>query len=217
MTRDYKPLAKAETDRISELAHSLTAEQWNHDSLCAGWKVRDVMGHMTFGFSTPLPKVLTTVARYRGNVPRASDIESRRLAASMTQSELVALYDAGRASPKGLGRLIKSRDLFADNLVHELDIRRPLGLSRQLGPEESVALLDALCSVKSALFKPREKAQGLSLISTDAPWSRVVEGAPRVEGTTEDLALALSGRPAGLDGLTGEGTSELRQRLTAAA
>ena len=42
------------TDRLAALGRSLTSEQWMSPSLCDGWRVCDVYGHMTYGGVTPM-------------------------------------------------------------------------------------------------------------------------------------------------------------------
>ena len=43
--RDVKELARAERTQLATLLHSLTPQQWQTPSLCAGWSVRDVVAH----------------------------------------------------------------------------------------------------------------------------------------------------------------------------
>jgi uncharacterized protein (TIGR03083 family) len=210
---DYHALGAAQKRRMSELIHSLSAEQWVHESLCAGWRVCDVVGHVTFGNSAPLPKVLGLVLfKYRGNVTKASAIESPKFADRLGQVGLIAEYDRSSVSPRGLGRLIKGPDLLGDNLVHELDIRRPLGIDGSFPPELIMAALDALVVTKSAFFAPAKNAVELSFEATDVHWHW--GSGPSVQGPAEDLALALSGRAVGLDALHGDGVATLRDRLT---
>jgi hypothetical protein len=56
---------------------------------------------------------------------------------------------------------------------------------------------------------------GLRFTATDTDWS-VGEGL-EVRGPVGALLMALTRRPAGLGGLTGEGLEELQRRLAAAA
>jgi hypothetical protein len=58
---------------------------------------------------------------------------------------------------------------------------------------------------------PRRRVTGLSLRATDQDWTWG-EGA-EVSGTSEALAMALSGRTVALEDLTGPGAAELRRRL----
>lgn len=52
---------------------------------------------------------------------------------------------------------------------------------------------------------------GLRLVATDVTWS--AGDGPVVEGPAESLILAMSGRPAGLDDLTGKGMALLSSRV----
>src|SRR5690606_9049743 len=53
-------------------------------------------------------------------------------------------------------------------------------------------------------------ADGLRFVATDVSWSS--GDGPEVSGPGEALALAMVGRTAALDDLTGEGVAELRRR-----
>jgi uncharacterized protein (TIGR03083 family) len=217
MTHDYKALWSEQQDRLVALAGALDDQQWDEPSLCEGWKVRHVMAHMTYGFATPLPNVVAKAVAYRGNIARASFDLSRELGDRVSRVELIELYESARRSPKGVSRILKARDGYADNVVHELDMRRGIGAVavEPFSEEARVAVLDALCEVRSKLFAPAKVARGLTLQATDVGW-RSGEG-PTVTGSTEDLALALAGRPAGLAGLDGDGVGELTRRITNAA
>jgi len=213
---DYKALWRDQQDRIAALARVLDDAQWDGPSLCDGWKVRHVMAHMTYGFATPLPKVLATVAANRGDVARGSYRVSIELGDRLSRAELADLYDRSRRAPKGLARLLKARDGYADNLVHELDMRRGIGAAA-VTPFPDAAMraeLDALCQVRSRLFAPARTAEGLALRATDVDWRH--GAGPEVAGAAEDLVLALAGRRVGLAGLAGDGVGELARRLTGA-
>lgn len=55
---------------------------------------------------------------------------------------------------------------------------------------------------------------GLRYVSDDTGWT--AGDGPLVAGLAASLVLAITGRPAGLDGLRGDGLEVLRQRLPAA-
>ena len=213
---DYPGLLHEQRHRISALAHSLTPEQWTAPSLCEGWRVCDVLGHITYGYTTPLPKVLALIVfRYRGDVNRGSDVVSRALADELSQDDLVKRLDAGLDHPVGLGKANKPPEAFTDHLVHELDIRRPLGLAVELDPAMLVGALSALMTVRSKFFAPAKVAEGLRFQALDVPWAHGTADAPLVEGRAEDLILAISGRRVGLTRLAGPGAKDLAARLAA--
>lgn len=96
---------------------------------------------------------------------------------------------------------------LADHLVHQQDIRRPLGLPRTIDPERLRLVLDH----PDPFAQPRRYARGLRLVATDLEWER--GDGPPVHGPGEALALAMVGRAAVLDELDGDGVELLRLRI----
>src|ERR1019366_7606704 len=68
---DYDRLRYEELASISELLHGLSNEQWDHDSLCRGWRVRDVVSHIVVGYTTPVA-LHVGLTRFDGH-PRSGD------------------------------------------------------------------------------------------------------------------------------------------------
>ncbi len=60
-------------------------------------------------------------------------------------------------------------------------------------------------------FLPRDRLTGLRLVATDQDW-RHGDG-PEIIGSSEAIAMAVSGRPAALDDLAGPGLDVLRRRI----
>jgi mycothiol maleylpyruvate isomerase-like protein len=60
-TPDYDRLRYEELASISEFCHGLDAARWDTSSRCEGWRVRDVIGHMSLGYTTGLRSVATDV------------------------------------------------------------------------------------------------------------------------------------------------------------
>jgi len=201
-------------DRVAALrtelaaqAQELTAAQWDAPSLCAGWRVRDVVAHLILpvGFSPwdglgslvragfRLEHVIYRDAVQRGSAPAA---------------ELLASYRAGiprRSVPPGR----KPANVLADLVIHLQDIRRPLGLPWSYDPE----LLDQVAGTvhpDKGLGVPGRVA-GLSLRATDSRWA-AGQGA-EVSGPLEALILAMAGRPAALPELAGQGAAVLAARI----
>jgi uncharacterized protein (TIGR03083 family) len=199
--------------RLARLAARLTPEQWTSPSLCEGWRVCDVMGHMTYGGSMPMRKTLPVLLfKYRGNLAKGSKMESIKMAESTDQARLITKFEASCEHPVGFGKIIKPRDLVIDHAIHELDIRRPLGIDDPLPAEVAKGALNAIATAKSKLFAPSKIAAGLHLKATDIDWESGPADAPTVEGPAEDLLLALGGRRAGLSALSGTGVDELSRR-----
>ena len=47
-------MVKAEREDLAQLLESLTPEQWDTQSLCSEWKVRDVVAHLTSATESPM-------------------------------------------------------------------------------------------------------------------------------------------------------------------
>jgi uncharacterized protein (TIGR03083 family) len=100
-------------------------------------------------------------------------------------------------------------DPLMDLVIHAQDIARPLGLSYS-SPARVVTTCLAHV-VDNRFMGAPGRVKGLRLVSTDSQWSHGFGSEAR--GPDQDLLLAISGRPAGLDTLTGSGADILRERL----
>jgi uncharacterized protein (TIGR03083 family) len=211
---DYPALHEAMTLRLVTLGNSLSPTQWLSPSLCQGWRVCDVFGHITYGGVTPLRTVVPVLLfKYRGNLNHGSAVESVRYADTHAQQAVIAEFERSRDHPVGIGKLIKTDELHMDHIVHELDVRRPLGLATEWQTDDVRAALDTSVRTKNPLISPAKTAQGLRFIATDTSWSHGPPAAPTVEGPAEDLLLAICGRQVGLATLHGDGVSELAARI----
>lgn len=120
-------LIEQERRRLADLAETWSPEQWDVPSLAEGWRVREVLAHLTMPFSVALPGLMLGLVRNRGNFDRFADRWARDTASSRPPAELaVALRAnaAGRFTPPGMGPGAPLTDL----VVHGLDVRIPLGL-----------------------------------------------------------------------------------------
>lgn len=155
-------------------------------------------------------RFFVTALRHRGDTARTVDAVTRRLAAR-SRADIVRLlrrHAADRVSPRRVGPM----GPFAETCVHLRDLARPLGLDADVPREHWVVLLDHLASpgVAPALVRPG-RLNGIALVATDADW-RAGHGA-EVAGPVESLAVAVTGRPAALSDLTGEGVAVLARGL----
>jgi len=211
---DYDRLRYEELASISELAHGLSDEQWDHDSLCRGWRVRDVISHMVLGYTTPMVSMIGMLARYGFNVPRGSAAGSAAYGSAHTPAQILAVFDTipNDHVHKGISRVIKPQESLVDHIVHHQDIRRPLGLPRQVPEERLLAALGVAPGI-GGFIGAKKRAAGLRLVATDVDWTH--GDGPEVRGTGEAILLALTGRPVVVDELSGDGVETLRGRTAA--
>jgi len=206
----------SEVDQIGELLHELDAAEFDQPSLCDGWQVRDVIGHMAFGHTTPMPKVMIELTKFRFDVPKGSYALSKEWAGARTPDEIITVWDrdlvAGR-SRKGIAKMIKWDQGFLDHFIHQQDIRRPLDRPRTIDEGQLRAALDLLPTVKTKIFATKPIVEGLRLEANDIDWS--TGDGPLVRGPGEALVMAAGGRTVALTELDGDGVSLLRDRLAA--
>src|SRR5262249_39356411 len=96
--------------------------------------------------------------------------------------------------------------------IHELDITYALGRQSAVPTDILAAVLDTQVRIPNPFVPAAARARGLNLIATDTDWSRHADG-PTVTGPAAELALVLTGRPAVLPYLTGDGVPVLASRL----
>ena len=193
---------------LADLLETLDEAQWDTPSLCEGWSVRTVAGHLTVGWNISIPRFAFAMVRHRG-FDRANDHLSRDLGAR-SGAEIVAdlrEHAEERFTPPGFGPEAPLTDL----LVHGLDMRRPLGIARELPADRAAIVLGMLTSKKGAkAVGPKGGLAELCFRATDGDWTWG-DGA-EVNGTTEALLLSLSGRTVALAELGGDGAGTFRQR-----
>jgi uncharacterized protein (TIGR03083 family) len=200
-------MARAEREEFAALLDGLTPEQWDSPTLCERGRVRDVVAHV-IGYD-PLSRGKLVRRMAKGLVTRggANTVGVAEFAATPTE-ELTALMRQ-YAVPQGLTAGFGGKIALTDGMIHQQDIRRPLGIPRTI-PAESLQI--ALDFTKWA---PRLlgalQVRGVRLAATDLDWA--YGKGPEVRGSGEALLMAMAGRRAALDDLEGPGKTKLAQRF----
>jgi uncharacterized protein (TIGR03083 family) len=211
---DDSTLMWDEVADIGRLLHVLEDDEFDTPSLCDGWAVRDVLGHMALGHTTPIGTTMARIAKHAFNVTKASYNESKTPFAGKSGDEIRHFWDdviVADRPRRGISRLIPNRVNFLDHLVHNQDMRRPTGHSRQVPEERLRRALELVRTEGTPMFSPKKNVAGLKLVATDIDWSG--GDGPGIEGAAEALVLAASGRMAALADLSGEGMNTLSSRL----
>lgn len=210
---DPFPLAAARRRAVADLLEGLDDAQLATPSLCAGWDVRTVGAHLADSTAPgALGEFARDLVRARGRLHRAND-EAARRAGRRPVAETVALLRE-RADSRSTPPVTGPRAPLAEVLVHEGDIRLPLGLPLDPGPAAVRIALEFITTGRPVGFVPRGRLRGLRLVATDLDWS-AGEGA-EVRGRGIDLLLAACGRSVVLPELGGPGLRLLADRLGAA-
>jgi uncharacterized protein (TIGR03083 family) len=99
--------------------------------------------------------------------------------------------------------------MVGEAVIHSADIRRPLGIARSYPTDVLVAVAD-FYKGSNLIVGAKKRIAGVTLEATDTEWS--TGSGPKVSGPLLSLILAMTGRPAAVDDLSGEGVATLKQR-----
>ncbi len=206
---DAMSLAREERAELADLLATLTPAQWEAPSLCTGWRVRDVVAHM-YSYEELGPVGL--VGRFVRGGLRLDRVNAAGVAAYADRSpdDLLALV-RDHQQPRGLTAGFGGRIALTDGVIHHQDIRRPLGLPRDIPAERMRVVLEFARTAPT--IGAAKRVRGLTLVATDLDW-RAGSG-PVVEGPAEPLLMAVAGRRGVAGELTGPGLETLAARIGA--
>lgn len=187
--RDLQRLVAAEYLALADVLDRLSPAQWDTPSLCEGWRVREVVAHVT------MP------ARYSEDVfmaeLRECDFDFTRLSnqiatrdAELTTTELVGnMRDEvlHEWTPPGGGY----QGALNHVVIHGLDITVPLGEPRR-PPDTTIRIVLDDLTEGGVAARFGTDISGHSLHATDLDWS-YGSGAP-LRASAADLVLYMCGR-----------------------
>lgn len=200
-------MARDEREEFAALLEGLSPQQWESPTLCEKWRVRDVVAHVIGYDPLNRPQLMRRMAKGVVTSGGANTVGVAEYA-GRSPEELTALVHH-YAEPQGLTAGFGGRIALTDGMIHQQDIRRPLGIPRAIDPERLRVALDF------SLFAPRIRgawrARGVRLVATDVDWCHG-KGA-EVRGTGEALLMVMAGRRAAMDDLDGPGKAKLAQHI----
>jgi uncharacterized protein (TIGR03083 family) len=200
-------LATAEREDLASFLEALAPDQWDAPTLCSQWTVRDVAAHVVSYDELDRAGLVRRYVRGRLHPNRVNAVGVADYAARSPE-QLVALLRQ-HAVPTGLTAGFGGRIALVDALIHHQDVRRPLGLSREVPPERLRAALP-FARVAPPIRGPWH-TRGLRLVATDLDWSS--GRGKEVRGAGEALLLAIAGRRGVAHELSGPGRETLARRL----
>src|SRR5215469_8817056 len=180
---------QAERERLAALFRDLSPEQWDTPSLCDGWRVREVVAHMTMPFRTKPLGVMAGMIRAGFSFNKYADRDARSAAQDKSGGELADLLRRTTGNPwkpPGGG----ATGALSHDVIHGLDATEPLGLPAP--PGGRIALVLASGGPRQLRYFGGD-LQGHRLIATDADVS-VGDGPNVVPMTAKDILLVVTGR-----------------------
>ncbi|MFD4438137.1 maleylpyruvate isomerase family mycothiol-dependent enzyme [Bacillus safensis] len=203
--------------RTADLLATLSDAEWRRPSLCEGWTVRDVAAHLTLQ-QLGVGDVIRFTIRHPGTLGGLNRMirEQARVQAVMPPEAMVAEI-RGMVGSRRHNVGVTPEETLVDILVHGQDIAVPLGLVLEMSIAATVFASSRVWS-----YGGRGKAKVFTHVplgdyrftATDADWS--AGSGPAISGPIAAILLLLTGRPALLDRLSGDGLPALRRRLAAA-
>jgi uncharacterized protein (TIGR03083 family) len=195
---------------LARLLDGLSDAEWEQPSLCAGWRVRDVAGHVAMAPQVPgLGSMLTDGIRARGSFHRLNHDVAVCHAARPTRDivdELRTYADSRR-----LPVMTNYRNIVYDVLVHTQDIAIPLGRDYSMPSEAARGGADRVWTMGWP-FWARRRLRGVRFLATDTDWS--AGAGVELRGPIRMLLLLLTGRTAtALPHLSGPGVDTITKRF----
>jgi uncharacterized protein (TIGR03083 family) len=204
---DLMPFAEQERADLLALLQDLSPAQWDAQSLCTDWRVRDVATHIVSYDELSKPATAATFLRGGLRTGKVNDVALARYTDLDTDGILELV--ARNQHPRGLPSAFKGGIALTDGTIHHQDIRRALGLPRAIPAHRLVRVLTF--SLGAPTLPSRGNVNGLRLVATDIDWT--AGDGPEVTGPGEALLMAAAGRGQALDDLRGDGLPTLQNRV----
>jgi uncharacterized protein (TIGR03083 family) len=199
-------LIEIERTRLAEALGGLTAQEWHKPSLVDGWDNHLTLAHVVGSAQVNFRKAVVGLVSHGFSFSKmVADLNQQT--AKVSSPELVAkLRELSTARDRPPGPIAAQ---LLEVVVHGEDIVFPLGRKVE---HDHVALIAAAEYAKheQTFVGVRKRIAGLRARATDFDWS--TGAGPEVSGPMVALLLAICGRKAALDELTGDGVEILRSR-----
>jgi uncharacterized protein (TIGR03083 family) len=190
----------AQRGELAAVLTGLPDGGWDEPTLCAGWRVREVVAHVTMPFRYSGPRFAFELTRSRGRFNQMADRLARRDAARMSPAALAEAVTSNIGHPwrpPGGG----FEGALAHDMIHGLDITVPLGVDLPVPEERLRRVLPASTTDQKVRFFGVDLA-GIEFRACDLDWT-LGSGTP-LTGAAADLLLALCGRKLPPGRLAGE-------------
>lgn len=179
----------AKRARLVGLLDELDPNQWSVPSLCAGWRVREVVAHMTMAYRHRGVRFFLGLARSGFRFNEFADRLAREDTSTLTDGALLASLRNNIRNPwkpPGGGRI----GALSHDVIHGLDITEPLGLPP--APAERIKLVVEQAGEKNLAYFGTDLT-GARLIAEDADLS-VGTGPREVKTSAREILLTVTAR-----------------------
>ena len=205
MSEDYWSAVRTLRLRLADMLDTLSPTEWDAASLCEGWRVRDVAGHLALVPTITTWQMLAAAPRARFNPNRINTLLAVR-AGSVPTSQIVQQLRE-HAADRTTAKTLDTRNALFDAIVHSQDIAVPLGRSFPIPVDFTRQGLERVWGMGWP-FNAQRQLAGRTLTATDTNWT--VGSGPEISGSALSLLLLLTGRTSTVRGdLVGAGLEGL--------
>ncbi|HKN56703.1 MAG TPA: maleylpyruvate isomerase family mycothiol-dependent enzyme [Amycolatopsis sp.] len=206
-TVDPWPVIHRERGALATDLAEVPADAWTTPSLCHGWTVHDMLGHIVstakmskFGFFGKLAG-----AGFQFNRMTAKNVAEETASGPAHTLDELRAHAADSTSPPG-----PTETWLGEIIVHSTDIRWPLAMEHDFPIDALIRVAD-FYKGSNTLIGSKNRIAGLTLKATDIEWS--TGSGPEVSGPLLALVMAMTGRAAALDRLDGPGLDMFKTRF----
>jgi uncharacterized protein (TIGR03083 family) len=185
---DLQAMVTADYLALGDLLEALPTSRWDTPSLCEGWRIREVVAHLTMPARYGEAEFMAELKDCDFDFGRLSNRIAERDAALPTPTLVSNVFSEVLHGwqPPGGGAMGALNHV----VIHSLDITVPLGVQRR-SPDTTIrVILDSMASGGAEKFGVDISA--LTLTATDLAWS--AGSGPQRSGSAEDLVLFMAGR-----------------------
>lgn len=153
-------------DCYRRLAELLPGQDWDHPSLCVGWRVRELIAHLTMPARYTAEQFGLELAAANGDfallsnliAARDGELPSEKLLADLNSPVLAGWQPPGGGAIGALNHVV----------VHGLDATNAIGLPRACSDQAARIILDDLAGGAAERFGVQ--LAGLQLVASDLDW-----------------------------------------------
>ena len=200
-------MACEEREDFADLLAGLSPAQWELPSLCERWRVRDVVAHVLSYDELSRSQLVRRFVKGGFWPPRINALGVAEYAVQSPEQ----LADLMRSciQPRGFTAAFGGMIALVDGMVHQQDIRRPLGITRVIPEQRLRTVLNY--ALTAPAIRGARRARAVRLVATDLDWQH--GSGPEVTGCGEALLMTMAGRGDALNQLAGPGTVLLAQSI----
>ena len=170
----------------------LGPRDWDVESACRGWRIRDVVAHLVDTAATTPTAFLAGMVRAGFDFDRQNELGVEHYRDKRPEELISLLVQVGGRTSGPPRFMAPLATRLVEEIVHGEDIRRPLGLHREYQPDDLKTAIKYQAATSTRFGGAREELTGITLIAEDLAWTHG-DGA-LVNGPALEILMLVCGR-----------------------